>query len=92
MRGRSILVGMAAGMAFVVPAAAQQGSYAVRGVVRDSASGAPIAGVVVVARDDAGASLGRGLTSPAGRYSLVASAPFQRLHVGRQDFLHRRAG
>jgi len=89
MRGRSIVVGMAAGIALALPAAAQQTSYAVRGVVRDSASSAPIAGVVVIARDAAGASLGRGLTSPAGRYSLAASAPVQRLQLTRIGYRAR---
>ena len=34
MRGRSILVGMEAGIALALPAAAQQTSYSVRGLVR----------------------------------------------------------
>jgi hypothetical protein len=82
---------MAAGMPFVLPAAAQQSSHTIRGVVRDSASGAPVAGVVVIARDADGASLARGLTSPAGRYSVVTTGQVQRLQLTRIGYRAREA-
>ncbi len=87
MRVRAIITGMLATLVAGSPAAAQN----VRGMVRDSASGAPIAGVVVVLRDGAGASLARGLTSPGGRYSVAAPSAAARLQVTRIGYRPREA-
>lgn len=59
-------------IAFVCAApTAQSQSVELRGVVRDSASNAPVAGTVVVALDGVGTTLGRTLTNARGQYRLT---------------------
>jgi hypothetical protein len=57
--------------------------------VSDSASGAPIAGVVVALLDATGATLGRGITNARGEYVLAASPRASRLRLTRLGFRPR---
>jgi hypothetical protein len=70
-------------------AASAQGAGQVRGVVRDSASGGPVAGAVVVAYGDGRGAVARTLTDEAGRYRLVPTAAPQSLRVMRIGFRPR---
>ena len=53
------------------PAGAQSGDGEVRGVVRDSSSGQPVAGAVVLALDAVGQTLSRTITGQRGQYRLT---------------------
>ncbi len=68
----------------MLPAAA--GAQDVRGVVRDSASGAPIPGAVVEVLDAGGVALGRAITNERGQYRALAPATARRLRVLRMGF------
>src|SRR5471032_1780137 len=54
-----------------------------RGVVRDSATRAPIAGAVVMLLDSAGTVLRRNLTDERGRYGIVFSTAARSLRLIR---------
>jgi hypothetical protein len=56
------------------------------GSVRDSTSGGPIAGAVVVAFDQGGATLARGLTTERGLFRLVGTDGARRMQVLRIGF------
>jgi hypothetical protein len=80
---------LAAALLTLPPAAAAQGGGQVRGVVRDSASGVPVAGAVVVAYGDGREAVARTLTDEAGRYRLVPTAEPQSLRAMRIGFRPR---
>lgn len=62
------------------------GAQELRGTVRDSASGQPISGAVVVLLDSAGAMLGRNISNERGQYRLAAPASVRRVRVLRIGF------
>jgi hypothetical protein len=74
-------------IAFVVAAilAAAGGAEAqyARGVVRDSATGEPVAGAVVVLNDTAGKFMARTLADASGRFALIRSRGATSLHLVR---------
>ncbi|MDB4914917.1 MAG: hypothetical protein JWM95_2561 [Gemmatimonadetes bacterium] len=61
----------------------------VRGVVRDSATGRPVAGAVVSLFDAGGAALGRNLSNELGHYRVAAAQPAQRLRIVRLGYRPR---
>ena len=63
-----------------------------RGVVRDSASRAPIPGVVLILLDSSGKALGRNLTNERGQYALILSPGMRQLQVLRIGFRPRTLG
>ena len=60
-----------------------------RGTVRDSASGQPIAGAVLTLLDASGAPLGRNITDPRGQYRIALSAGMARVRLQRIGFRPR---
>lgn len=60
-----------------------------RGVVSDSGSGRPIAGVVVMLFDSLGAQVSRGLTNGAGAFVLSPDRPVARVRLQRIGFRPR---
>jgi hypothetical protein len=60
-----------------------------RGTVRDSTSGQPISGAVIVLFDSAGAMRGRNITNERGEYRLAVPASVQRVRVLRIGFRAR---
>ena len=62
------------------------GAQELRGTVRDSASGLPISGAVIVLFDSAGAMLGRNISNERGQYRLAAPASVRRVRVLRIGF------
>ncbi|MBL0169177.1 MAG: carboxypeptidase regulatory-like domain-containing protein [Gemmatimonadaceae bacterium] len=66
---RAAAVVMAIALFGSAPAHAQAGE--VRGIVRDSSSGRPVAGAVVLALDALGATLGRTISGERGQYRLT---------------------
>lgn len=65
------------------------GAQQLRGAVRDSASGAPIPGVVVTLLDAAGASVGRTISDASGRYSVGIAPAATRVRIIRIGFRPR---
>jgi hypothetical protein len=57
-----------------------------RGLVRDSASGQPVSGVVVSLLDSSGALLGRIITDQAGRFNVPSAAAVGRMRTQRIGF------
>jgi hypothetical protein len=88
---RARLLGVLAAVVAAASSSAQQQqpSVVIRGTVRDSASGASIAGAVVMVRTGAGNTLSRGLTSASGTYRLVAPAGAQTLQLLRIGYRPR---
>lgn len=78
-------VGTLLSVALAVPARHLSGQQVV-GTVRDSASGRPVPGAVVLALDSLGQTVARGTTDQLGHYRLPASAAPQRLRVLRIGF------
>ena len=70
-------------------AGAQQQTLTVRGAVRDSASGAAVAGAVVVFRDGAGAQVGRAIARDNGQFNVVVPTSARRAQVVRIGFRPR---
>lgn len=64
-------------------------SQELRGVVRDSASGQPIPGAVLVLLDTAGRVLGRNITNESGAYRLALDPAIRRIRVLRIGFRPR---
>ncbi|HEY9226831.1 MAG TPA: carboxypeptidase-like regulatory domain-containing protein, partial [Gemmatimonadaceae bacterium] len=60
-----------------------------RGVVRDSAAGTPIPGVVVTVIDSAGTSAGRAITDADGRFAVPAALSASRLRLMRIGYRPR---
>jgi carboxypeptidase family protein len=60
-----------------------------RGVVRDSASGQGIPGVVLVLLDEHGGVLGRNITSEDGRYAIALTAAMRQVRLLRIGFRPR---
>src|SRR4029077_20582217 len=67
-------------------AATPLGAHQLRGVVRDSASGLPIPGAVLVLLDSSGNALGRNITNERGQYVIVLSSAVRRVQVLRIGF------
>lgn len=66
-------------------AAAQAQTVEIRGVVRDSATGNPVSGAVVLALDAVGTTMGRTITSARGQYRLTKPAGallIRTIHIG----------
>lgn len=61
----------------------------VRGTVRDSASGQPVRGAVVIVQDAQGTTLSRTITGERGQYFLPQSAAARRMQVLRIGFRPR---
>lgn len=76
---RPRLLAAATALALTLPATLA--AQAVHGIVRDSASGAPVAGALVVLVDATGAERARILSSPSGAYALTVPAAGS--HVAR---------
>lgn len=70
-------------------AEAQQPAQSLRGTVRDSASGQPILGAVILLRDSAGTTVARTLTGALGRYQIVASRRAKDMQLLRIGFRPR---
>ncbi len=69
------------------PAArAARGPTTVTGAVRDSTTGAPLAGTAIVLRDSLDRTVGQTVTDERGRYRLVMSAQARRVHVAHIGF------
>jgi hypothetical protein len=69
-----------------IAAATSAGAQRVRGVVRDSASGEPIPGVVVSLTDSAGNFLARSIGDEKGQFAVMRLAGSARLHAVRIGF------
>jgi len=69
--------------------AAQQPTQSLRGTVRDSASGQPILGAVILLRDSAGVTVARTLSGDLGRYQVVATRRAKDMQLLRIGFRPR---
>src|SRR6476646_9070259 len=70
-------------------AGAQQQTLTVRGAVRDSASGAPVAGALLVFRDGGGTQVARAIARDNGQFSAVVASSARRAQVVRIGFRPR---
>ncbi|MGH9888453.1 MAG: carboxypeptidase-like regulatory domain-containing protein, partial [bacterium] len=89
-RAQRILLQLAVLVAAVF-AATPIGAQQLRGVVRDSASGLPIPGAVIVLLDSGGNALGRNITNERGQYVIVLHSAMRRVQVLRIGFRPRTA-
>ena len=88
-RGKVKIGRMILAVAMMMLCSARMHAQELRGTVRDSATGRPIAGAVVSLFDAAGASIGRNLSNETGQFRVVAPQVAQRLRVVRLGFRPR---
>ena len=76
-------------IALIALSASIAGAQELRGVVRDSVTGTPIAGAVLVLMDSSGGALGRNITNERGEYRLAMSAFIRRMRILRIGYRPR---
>jgi hypothetical protein len=79
----------AAAFAFLCLVAHVGVAQQLRGVVRDSTSGTPIPGVVLLLLDSSGAVVGRNITNESGQYAVTRTSALRRVRLLRIGFRPR---